>query len=144
MPLGVEVDVREQLDLVEQETIIGFVAGYLTGAKQGRDGLDRPRTTLRDMAQSPEARRMAADAMAIAGAIVSRGGAREAPQVAKPRPAVSQLLREKIRKKNRNTFRMSRKIDAASRGADLMSFEVLNRWKSNIVKPAKITRPRTE
>ena len=39
---------------------------------------------------------------------------------------------------------MSRKIDAASSGADLMSFDVRSRWKSNIVKPAKITRPMTE
>ena len=58
------------------------------------------------------------------------------------RPA--QLFRLKIRRKNRNTFKMSRKIDAASSGAALMSFDVRSRWKSNIVKPAKITRPMTE
>ena len=33
---------------------------------------------------------------------------------------------------------MSRKIDAASSGAVLMSFVRRSRWKSNIVKPAKI------
>jgi hypothetical protein len=70
-----------------------------------------------------------------------RLGARRARGSPRPR---SQLLREKIRRKNRNTFRMSRKIDAASSGADLMSFEVRNRWKSTIVKTAKMTRPMTE
>jgi hypothetical protein len=41
--------------------------------------------------------------------------------------------REKICRKNRKTFRMSRKIDAASKGAELMSRERRIRWKSNIV-----------
>jgi hypothetical protein len=41
--------------------------------------------------------------------------------------------REKICRKNRKTFRMSRKIDAASRGADLMSRDRRIRWKSNMV-----------
>jgi hypothetical protein len=52
--------------------------------------------------------------------------------------------REKICRKNRKTFRMSRKIDAASKGAELMSRESRIRWKSNMVKPAKMTRPSTE
>lgn len=60
----------------------GFVAGYLTGAKEGREGIDRLRTTLRDIAQSPETRRIATDAMAAAGAIVSRGGAHGAARTA--------------------------------------------------------------
>jgi len=38
----------------------------------------------------------------------------------------------------------SRKIDAAMRGADAMFFERRRRWKSNMISPAKITRPRTE
>ena len=51
---------------------------------------------------------------------------------------------EKIRRKNRNTFRMSRKIDAASKGAELMSWDRRSRWKSNMVKAAKIARPSSE
>ena len=47
----------------------------------------------------------------------------------------------KICRKNRNTLSTSRKIEAASSGAARMSFVFLNRWKSYIVKPAKITRP---
>ncbi len=50
----------------------------------------------------------------------------------------------KIRRKNKNTFSTSRKIDAAKSGAEFMSFEVRSRWKSNMVNPAKITRPITE
>ena len=50
----------------------------------------------------------------------------------------------KICRKNRNTFKMSRKIDAASSGADAASVLVRTRWKSNRVNPAKITRPSTE
>ena len=41
--------------------------------------------------------------------------------------------REKICRKNRKTFRMSRKIDAASRGAELTSRDSRIRWKSNMV-----------
>src|SRR5580658_8191522 len=50
----------------------------------------------------------------------------------------------KICRKNRNTFRMSRKIDAASNGAEATSVLVRARWKSNRMNPAKITRPSTE
>ncbi len=50
----------------------------------------------------------------------------------------------KIRRKNRNTLRMSRKMEAASNGAEAMFRDVRSRWKSTIVKPAKITRPSTE
>ena len=51
---------------------------------------------------------------------------------------------EKISRKNKNTFSTSRKIEAASRGAVLVSVLVRSRWKSNMVNPAKMTRPRTE
>ena len=51
---------------------------------------------------------------------------------------------EKICRKNRKTFRMSRKIEAASTGAEARFFPVRSRWKSNMVKPANITRPSTE
>ncbi len=50
----------------------------------------------------------------------------------------------KICRKNRNTFKMSRKIDAASSGAEATSVLVRARWKSNRVNPAKMTRPSTE
>ena len=51
---------------------------------------------------------------------------------------------EKICRKNRKTFSTSRKIEAASSGAAVMSALVRSRWKSNMVNPAKITRPSTE
>ncbi len=51
---------------------------------------------------------------------------------------------EKISRKNRNTFSTSRKIDAARNGAAVMSLLVRSRWKSNMVNPAKMTRPRIE
>src|ERR1035437_3713791 len=51
---------------------------------------------------------------------------------------------EKISRKNRNTFSTSRKIDAARNGAVATSVLVRSRWKSNMVNPAKMTRPRTE
>ena len=64
------------------ETIIGFVAGYLTGTRQGREGLDRARKSLRDIMKSAEARRMAGEAVARAGSIVGRGSARGATATA--------------------------------------------------------------
>jgi len=56
----------------------------------------------------------------------------------------SRLPPEKISRKNRNTFSRSRKIDAASSGATASSVLVRSRWKSNMVNPAKMTRPSTE
>jgi hypothetical protein len=75
------------------ETIIGFVAGYLTGTKDGREGLDRLRTTVRAIAASPETRRIAGDAAALAGSIAGRGSARGAARTA---GAVARLIVRQI------------------------------------------------
>jgi hypothetical protein len=64
------------------ETIIGFVAGYLTGSREGQAGLDRIRKSVRDIANSPEARRMAGEAVAVAGSIVGRRSNRGATATA--------------------------------------------------------------
>ena len=54
------------------ETILGFVAGYLTGSREGREGLERLRESWRGIRNSPEARKLAADAMGIAELAVRR------------------------------------------------------------------------
>jgi hypothetical protein len=59
-------------------------------------------------------------------------------------PGAQPLFREKIRRKNWTTFSASRKIDAAISGAEPRSVERRSRWKSDMVRPAKITSPRTE
>ena len=41
------------------ETIIGFVAGYLVGTREGKDGLERLKTSWRAITSSPEVRKMA-------------------------------------------------------------------------------------
>ncbi len=64
------------------ETIIGFAAGYLTGTKAGKDGLERMRGSVRAIAQSPEARRLATEAVTVASAIVGRGSAKGAAKTA--------------------------------------------------------------
>jgi hypothetical protein len=58
------------------ETIIGFAAGYLVGAKEGRDGLARLKSSVESIAKSPEARRLAAEAMSFAGMMVRTTSAR--------------------------------------------------------------------
>jgi hypothetical protein len=58
------------------ETIIGFAAGYLAGTRDGKEGLDRLRNSLRAIAGSREAQRLVADAVAMAGAIASRSAGR--------------------------------------------------------------------
>jgi hypothetical protein len=57
------------------ETILGFVAGYLTGSREGREGLERLRESWRGIRNSPEARKLAADAMSIAELAVRRTAA---------------------------------------------------------------------
>jgi hypothetical protein len=54
------------------EAIIGFVAGYLTGSREGRDGLERLRTSWHSIRTSPEVRRLASEAVVIAEATVRR------------------------------------------------------------------------
>jgi hypothetical protein len=54
------------------ETIIGFIAGYLTGVSEGRDGLQRARKSLEAIRTSPELRRMVGEAVGVAQAVVSR------------------------------------------------------------------------
>ena len=60
------------------ETIIGFAAGYLTGTKEGKEGLERLRSSVQAIARSPEVRRVATDAVAMASSLVGRASARGA------------------------------------------------------------------
>jgi hypothetical protein len=48
------------------ETIVGFVAGYLVGTREGRDGLERMRSSWNSIRTSPEVRRLATDALSMA------------------------------------------------------------------------------
>jgi hypothetical protein len=54
------------------ETIVGFVAGYLVGSREGREGLARMRSSLQSIRTSPELRRLAGEAITVAGATISR------------------------------------------------------------------------
>jgi hypothetical protein len=60
------------------ETIVGFVAGYLVGTREGRDGLDRLRSSWHSIRTSPEVRKLAAEAVTMAEMAVrqvsGRGG----------------------------------------------------------------------
>jgi hypothetical protein len=57
------------------ETIIGFVAGYLVGAREGKAGLERLKTSWRAITSSPEVRKMASDAIVLAEQVVKRAPA---------------------------------------------------------------------
>jgi len=54
------------------ETIIGFIAGYLTGMSEGRDGLKRARASLEAIRNSPEVRRFMSDAVTVAQGVAGR------------------------------------------------------------------------
>jgi hypothetical protein len=54
------------------ETIIGFIAGYLTGVSEGRDGLKRARASLEAIRNSPEFRRLLSDAVTVAQGVAGR------------------------------------------------------------------------
>ncbi len=51
------------------ETIIGFVAGYLVGTSEGKAGLKRLQDSWQAITTSPHARKMAADALAVAAPV---------------------------------------------------------------------------
>jgi hypothetical protein len=54
------------------ETIIGFVAGYLVGTREGKAGLERLKTSWQAITTSPEVRKMASDAIGMAEQVVKR------------------------------------------------------------------------
>ena len=54
------------------ETIVGFVAGYLVGTREGRDGLERLRTSWHSIRTSPEMRKLATEAVTVAEMVVRR------------------------------------------------------------------------
>jgi len=54
------------------ETIIGFVAGYLVGSREGKAGLERLKTSWHAIKASPEVRKMAVDAVTMAEQVVRR------------------------------------------------------------------------
>jgi hypothetical protein len=57
------------------ETIVGFVAGYLVGTRQGREGLERLRSSWNSIRTSPEVRKLAAEAVTIAEMAVRQASA---------------------------------------------------------------------
>jgi hypothetical protein len=54
------------------ETIVGFVAGYLVGTREGKAGLERLKTSWRAITSSPEVRKMASDAIGMAEQVIKR------------------------------------------------------------------------
>jgi hypothetical protein len=54
------------------ETLIGFVAGYLAGCKDGPDGVKRLRATAQAIMKSDEVERLTAEAMSFAEVAVRR------------------------------------------------------------------------
>jgi hypothetical protein len=54
------------------EAIIGFVAGYLTGSRDGREGLERLRTSWHAIRTSPEVRKLVSEAAVLAESVVRR------------------------------------------------------------------------
>lgn len=54
------------------ETLVGFVAGYLAGCREGKEGLTRLRESLIAIRDSPEARRMAGEAVSFSLAVLRR------------------------------------------------------------------------
>jgi hypothetical protein len=52
------------------ETLIGFVAGYIAGCKDGPDGVKRLRSSAADILNSGEVKRLAGEAMSFAEVLV--------------------------------------------------------------------------
>ena len=58
------------------ETIVGFVAGYLVGTREGKDGLERMRSSWHSIRTSPEVRKLAADAVSLVEATMRQRSGR--------------------------------------------------------------------
>jgi hypothetical protein len=48
------------------EAIIGFVAGYLVGSREGKAGLERLKTSWKAIRSSPEVRKLVTDGLSMA------------------------------------------------------------------------------
>jgi hypothetical protein len=58
------------------ETLIGFIAGYLAGSQDGKEGLARVRKSLAAIRSSPEVRRLAMEGTSLAAALVKQATSR--------------------------------------------------------------------
>jgi hypothetical protein len=58
------------------ETVIGFVAGYLAGTRDGPDGVQRLRKSVQAILGSAEVRRMAGEALTLGEAVARRAASR--------------------------------------------------------------------
>jgi len=54
------------------ETLVGFVAGYLAGCKDGPDGLARLRSSAQAILKSAELKRLTGEAIGLAGALAGQ------------------------------------------------------------------------
>jgi hypothetical protein len=63
------------------ETIIGFVVGYLIGSREGKAGLKRLQESWQAIRTSPEAHRLAADALSFAEAAARQASGRSVSAV---------------------------------------------------------------
>jgi hypothetical protein len=54
------------------ETIFGFIAGYIAGSKDGKDGLERLRASVKAILASDEVKRLSAEAIGMAEVTVRR------------------------------------------------------------------------
>jgi hypothetical protein len=61
------------------ETIVGFVAGYLVGTREGRDGVERLRSSWHSIRTSPEVRKLALEAVSVAEMAVRQVSGRGSP-----------------------------------------------------------------
>ena len=52
------------------EAIIGFVAGYLVGSREGKAGLERLKTSWKAIRSSPEVRKLVTDGLSMAEQVV--------------------------------------------------------------------------
>jgi hypothetical protein len=57
------------------ETILGFVAGYWAGCRDGRDGVARLRDSVDAIRNSPEARKLATEGLMFARVMLRRAAA---------------------------------------------------------------------
>lgn len=58
------------------ETIIGFLVGYVVGSREGKEGLERLRTSWKAITTSPEVRKLAGEALSVAEQVTEQTSVR--------------------------------------------------------------------
>lgn len=78
------------------EALIGFAVGYWVGTRHGREGLARAMDSVRDIATSPETKRLVSEGLAAAAPLAEMVGKRRGTGLAVIRGVLEEVAERRL------------------------------------------------